>query len=274
MATGWDGSDRNEKRRRQKKRVAPAAPPAGATPSTPTAPLPPKKRLLSQAKAAPPPPAAAADTASLTPSSKKLLQDQLELEKRERSHREQLARDVRSRAAARDVASRDAAHLEATTIPKSKSAVLSLERKIAVANAKVAKYDQHKETMAALLTAYSANMSADVASYANSMKCAVAQAQHGVRLKEHQSKAALDLHSARVKVTTMEDAFKKASAKLKLRETELTAAQNEASAFAALWKHPIRSLANSGAVSPTAGGGRGGQQPMMPALLGSAAGPS
>lgn len=260
MATGWDGSDRNEKRRRQKKRAAPAAPPAGATPSTPTAPLPPKKRLLLtlQAKATPPPPAAAADTASLLPSSKKLLQDQLELEKRERSHREQLARAVQSRAAARDVASRDAAHLEATTIPKSKSAVLSLERKIAVANAKVAKYDQHKETMAALLTAYSANMSADVASYANSMKCAVAQAQHGVRLKEDQSKAAEDLHFARVNVTTAEDAFKKASAKLKLCETELTAAQNEASAFAALWKHPIRSLANSGAVSPTAGGGAGG----------------
>lgn len=186
------------------------------------------------------------------PSSKKLLQDALELEKRERSHREQLARDVRSRAAARDVASRDAAQLEATiilNIPKSKSAVLSLERKTAVANAEVAKYDQHKEIMAA----YSANMSADVASCANSMKCAFAQL--GVRLKEHQSKAALDLHVARVNVTTMEDAFKKASAKLKLRETELTAAQNEASAFAALWKHPIRSLANSGAVSPTAGGG-------------------
>ena len=256
MATGWDGSDRNEKRRRQnqKKCVAPAAPPAGATPSTPTALLPPKKRLLLtlKAKAAPPPPAAAADTASLSPSSKKLLQDQLELEKQERSHREQLARAVRSRAAARDVASRDAAHLKATIIPESKSAVLSLERKIAVANAEVAKYDQHKEIMAA----YSANMSADVASCANSMKCAVAQL--GVRLKEHQSKAAEDLHVARVTVTTTEDAFKKASAKLKLRETELTAAQNEAFAFAALWKHPIRSLANSGAVSPTAGGGAGG----------------
>lgn len=228
MATGWDGSDRNEKRRRQnqKKRVAPAAPPAGATPSTPTAPLPPKKRLLLQAKATPPPPAAAADTASLSLSSKKLLQDQLELEKRERSHREQLECAVRSRTAARDVASRDAAHLEATIIPKSKSAVLSLEREIAVANADVAKYNPHKETMAALLTAY--------------------------------CKAARDLHVARVNVTTMEDAFKKASAKLKLRETELTAAQNEASAFAALWKHPIRSLANSGAVSPTAGGGAGG----------------